>query len=356
MSLDQEISGAEIILQALKDQEVDTIFGYPGGAVLPIYDAIFGQNFLKHVLVRQEAGAVHAAEGFARSSGKVGVLLVTSGPGVTNVVTGLTDALMDSIPIVCISGQVPSHLIGTDAFQECDTTGITRPCTKHNYLVKDVNKLSEIIKKYLENFNNAQTHLFGNSYVNNKKKNIKILPMLLGDLNQCSMNLLSDFLKSDVYVVFGSSYIKGELVDFLVKQKAINIHAGVSPYYRGTDCNFWALYDDNPHLVGTTIHLLSKGLDSGPMLYHAMSNLKSNPFEYTMSTIKSAFHSIPERIKDGSIFTIKPIVQDKIKEVRYSKKSEFSEDVVKEYFEKKIDLNSKKFDNSLLKEPLFLDN
>ena len=215
---------------------------------------------------------------------------------------------------------------------------------------------SPVMKKYFENVNNAQSHLFGNSYVNNKKKNIKILPMISGDLNQCSMNLLSDFLKSDVYVVFGSSYIKGELVDFLVKQKAINIHAGVSPYYRGTDCNFWALYDDNTHLVGTTIHLLSKGLDSGPMLYHAMSNLKTNPFEYTMSTVKSAFHSIAERIKDGSIFTIKPIVQDKIKEVRYSKKSEFSEELVKEYFEKKIDLNSKKFDNSLLKEPFFLNN
>jgi len=215
---------------------------------------------------------------------------------------------------------------------------------------------SSIIKKYFENVSNAQSHLFGNSYVNNKKKNIKILPMISGDLNQCSMNLLSDFLKSDVYVVFGCSYIKGELVDFLVKQKAINIHAGLSPYYRGTDCNFWALYDDNPHLVGTTIHLLSKGLDSGPMLYHAMSNLKSNPFEYTMSTVKSAFHSIAERIKDSSIFTIKPIFQDKIKEVRYSKKSEFSEELVKEYFEKKIDLNSKKFDNSLLKEPFFLNN
>ncbi len=215
---------------------------------------------------------------------------------------------------------------------------------------------SPIMKKYFENVNVAQSKLFGNSYVNNKKKNIKILPMISGDLNQCSMNLLSDFLKSDVYVVFGSSYIKGELVDFLVKQKAINIHAGVSPYYRGTDCNFWALYDDNTHLVGTTIHLLSKGLDSGPMLYHAMSNLKTNPFEYTMSTVKSAFHSIAERIKDGSIFTIKPIVQDKIKEVRYSKKSEFSEEVVREYFEKKINLNSKKFDISLLKEPFFLNN
>ena len=223
-------------------------------------------------------------------------------------------------------------------------------------IIPDHYQTSSNMKKYFENVNNAQFHLFGNSYVNNKKKNIKILSMLSGDLNQCSMNLLSDFLKSDVYVVFGSSYIKGELVDFLVKQKTINIHAGVSPYYRGTDCNFWALFDDNPHLAGTTIHLLSKGLDSGPMLYHAMSNLKTNPFNYTMSTIKSAFHSIAERIKDGSIFTIKPLIQDKVKEVRYTKKSDFSEEVVKEYFEKKIDLNSKKIDNSLLKEPFFLNN
>ena len=223
-------------------------------------------------------------------------------------------------------------------------------------IVPDHYQASLTMKKYFENVNNAQFKLFGNSYVNNKKNNIKILPMLFGDLNQCSMDLLVDFLKSDVYVIFGSSYIKGELVDFLVKQKAINIHAGVSPYYRGTDCNFWALYDDNPHLVGTTIHLLSKGLDSGPMLYHAMSNLKSNPFEYTMSTVKSAFHSIAERIKDTSIFNIEPLAQDKVKEVKYTKKSDFSEKVVKEYFEKKIDLNSKKFDNSLLKEPFFLKN
>ena len=223
-------------------------------------------------------------------------------------------------------------------------------------IVPDHYQTSSNMKKYFENVNNAQSQLFGNSYVNNKKKNIKILPMLSGDLNQCSVNLWSDFLNSDVYVVFGSSYIKGELVDFLVKQKAINIHAGVSPYYRGTDCNFWALFDDNPHLAGTTIHLLSKGLDSGPMLYHAMSNLKTNPFNYTMSTIKSAFHSIAERIQDGSIFTIKPLVQDKVKEVRYTKKSDFSEEIVKEYFEKKIDLNSKKFDNFLLKEPFFLNN
>ncbi len=215
---------------------------------------------------------------------------------------------------------------------------------------------SPIMKKYFENVNNIQLKLFGNSYINNTNKNIKILPMISGDLNKCPTNLLLDFLKSDVYVVFGSSYIKGELIDFLVKQKAINIHAGVSPYYRGTDCNFWALYDGNPHLVGTTIHLLSKGLDSGPMLYHAMSNVKTNPFEYTMSTIKSAFHSIAERIKDNSIFEIVPVIQDKSKEIRYSKKNDFNEEILTEYFKKEIDLNKNKFDNSLLKEPFFLKN
>ena len=122
------------------------------------------------------------------------------------------------------------------------------------------------MKKYLKKVSDAQFHIFGNSYVNNKKKNIRVLYMDTGELNKCSLSLLSDFLKSDIYFVFGSSYIKGELVDFLIKHKAINIHAGVAPYYRGADCNFWALYDNNPHLVGTTIHLLSKGLDAGPIL------------------------------------------------------------------------------------------
>ena len=130
------MTGAEMVVRALRDQGVETIFGYPGGAVLPIYDALFHQKHIKHVLVRHEQGAAHAAEGFARSSGKAGVLLVTSGPGATNAVTGLLDALMDSIPLVCLTGQVPTHLIGNDAFQEADTTGITRQATKHNYLVR----------------------------------------------------------------------------------------------------------------------------------------------------------------------------------------------------------------------------
>ncbi len=136
----EPMCGAEMVIKALVDQGVDVVFGYPGGAVLPIYDALFKQNALRHILVRQEQGAVHAAEGYARSTGKVGVVLVTSGPGATNAVTGLTDALMDSVPVVCLTGQVPTHLIGNDAFQEADTTGITRPCTKHNYLVKDVER------------------------------------------------------------------------------------------------------------------------------------------------------------------------------------------------------------------------
>ena len=144
------LTGAEIVFKVLEDQGVRHIFGYPGGAVLPIYDELKNHKKIKHILVRHEQGAGHAAEGYARSSGKPGVLLVTSGPGATNAVTALTDAYMDSVPLVCITGQVPTHLIGTDAFQECDTTGITRPCTKHNWLVKDINKLSTILHKAFE--------------------------------------------------------------------------------------------------------------------------------------------------------------------------------------------------------------
>ncbi len=143
--MSNEMTGAEMVVKALAEQGVKHLFGYPGGAVLPIYDALFQQKDVNHILVRHEQGAVHAAEGYARSSGKVGAVLVTSGPGATNAVTGLVDALMDSIPLVVITGQVPTHLIGNDAFQECDTVGITRPCTKHNYLVKDVNDLSRIL-------------------------------------------------------------------------------------------------------------------------------------------------------------------------------------------------------------------
>ncbi len=194
-------TGAEIVFKCLEDQKVEYIFGYPGGAVLPIYDELKNHKSIKHILVRHEQGAGHAAEGYARSSGKPGVLLVTSGPGATNAVTALTDAYMDSVPLVCISGQVPTHLIGTDAFQECDTTGITRPCTKHNWLVKDVNELSKVIhqafkvattgrpgpvlvdipkdiqfKKGRYNFKDSKQKLNG---IKNKKLNIKEIDQLI---------------------------------------------------------------------------------------------------------------------------------------------------------------------------------
>jgi acetolactate synthase-1/2/3 large subunit len=145
MTAESKTTGADLVIKTLIDQDVEVVFGYPGGAVLPIYDSLFKQNRLRHILVRHEQAAVHAAEGYARSTGKVGVVLVTSGPGATNAVTGLTDALMDSIPIVCMTGQVPTHLIGNDAFQEADTTGITRPCTKHNYLIKNVADVQRVV-------------------------------------------------------------------------------------------------------------------------------------------------------------------------------------------------------------------
>ena len=148
--LNRSMNGAEALIKALIENDVDTVFGYPGGAVLPVYDAIFKNNRIKHILVRHEQAAVHAAEGFARSTGKVGCVLVTSGPGATNAITGLTDALMDSVPLVCITGQVPTHLIGTDAFQEADTTGISRPATKHNYLVKKPKDLCKVVHEAFE--------------------------------------------------------------------------------------------------------------------------------------------------------------------------------------------------------------
>lgn len=238
----------------------------------------------------------------------------------------------------------------------CDELFVIQECaTIFPGLIPGHYQVSETMKNYFQNVNNAQAELFGNSYINSHSKNVKIFPMLMGDLNTCSLESMSEFLQSDIYIVFGSSYIKGDLINFLVDKKAINIHMGVSPYYRGTDCNFWALYDNNPHLVGATIHLLSKGLDSGPMLYHAMSNLKKNPYVYTMSTVKAAFHSIAERIKNKTIFEIDPLFQEKSKEVRYSRKIEFNEKVINEYFNLNVNLDSKPFNTELLKDPFFLN-
>ena len=248
---------------------------------------------------------------------------------------------------------------------------------RHNYLINLLSNISEELfvvqenttifpgvvpdrypatnemKKYFSRVTDAQLKVFGKNYIDGKNRNIKILPIKSGDLSQCSLELLKDFLNSDIYIVFGSSFIKNDLIKFLLKNRAINIHMGISPYYRGTDCNFWALYDGNPHLVGATIHLLSSGLDSGAILYHALSEKNFDPFLYTMSTVKSAFHSLSEKIKNGSVFKMSEDLQDKSKEIRYSKKIDFTNQVVKEFFEKKINMD-KKFDQSLLKDPYFL--
>jgi len=198
-------SGAEIVFKCLEDQKVEHIFGYPGGAVLPIYDELKNHPTIKHILVRHEQGAGHAAEGYARSTGKPGVVLVTSGPGATNVVTALTDAYMDSVPLVCISGQVPTHLIGTDAFQECDTTGITRPCTKHNWLVKDINDLPRIMHEAFEVATTGRPGpvlvdipkdiQFAKTKYSKPNKDKKVVTKNLNKFNQKEINQLVDLMK-----------------------------------------------------------------------------------------------------------------------------------------------------------------
>tara|TARA_Y100000816_G_scaffold291312_1_gene282308 strand:- start:2123 stop:2914 length:792 start_codon:yes stop_codon:yes gene_type:complete len=216
-------------------------------------------------------------------------------------------------------------------------------------------KLSENKKKYFDKVKDAENKVFGEKIKLNENITNK-LSIKLGQLNKKPLKSLTKFLDSDIYVVFGSSYIKSDLIDFLIKKKALNIHMGVSPFYRGTDCNFWALNDNNPHLVGGTIHYISKGLDSGPILYHAISSIKEDPFLYTMSTVKSAFISLVEKIEKNKIFNHKPINQDKKREIRYSKKNDFDEKVICNFLEKKIDLNSKKFDNNMLINPYLLNS
>ena len=255
-------------------------------------------------------------------------------------------------------------------------TLITSDQIRHNYLVNllsniatklnviqekknffsNKNKISNLMKNYFLKVDDAQKKVFGNATIDKKNKNIKLLSLENKELEKCSLNYLSNFLNSDIFIVFGSSFIKKDLVNFLIDHKALNIHLGISPYYRGTDCNFWALFDNNPHLVGATIHLLSKGLDSGQILYHALSEIKEDPFIYTMSAVKSAFESITQKIENKTIFEHTPEIQDKSKEIKYSKKNEFNDEVIKKFFLNKIDLNSKIFKLDLYKNPYFLKN
>jgi hypothetical protein len=212
---------------------------------------------------------------------------------------------------------------------------------------------SEIMENYFMKVNKAQKKIFKDNFIKpNKRCKISYISMQMGDLNFYNLNSLKKFLRSDLYLVFGSSYIKGNLINFLIKKKAINIHAGISPFYRGCDCNFWALYEKNYHLVGTTIHFLTKGLDSGPILYHAASEYHNDPFVYSMSTIKSAFLSIEKYINNKKLFKFKPFEQSKFLQKRYSRKKDFTDTVIKSFLEnvkKKCIVNSKLERDCLIK-------
>jgi hypothetical protein len=216
--------------------------------------------------------------------------------------------------------------------------------------VQDFFKKSEVMQTYFSNVINAETKLFGNICFS--PSNAKILAIKGGDLNLLEQAQLQEALNSDVYVVFGSSFIKGWLIDFLVAGKALNIHMGLSPYYRGSSCNFWALYDSNPHLVGATVHYLSKGLDSGPMLYHAVPKFDGeNPFEFTMKAVVAAHNSLTDRIASKEIFQFEPVTQDKSLEVRYTRNADFTDEVAKSFLERK--LTAEDLASSLNSKPTF---
>ena len=220
-------------------------------------------------------------------------------------------------------------------------------------LIDDFFKRSEVMKKYFNNVIKAENKIFGGVKFSQHK--VRTLSIKSGDLNNIDREQISVALNSDVYIVFGASYIKGWLVDFLIERGAFNIHMGLSPYYRGSSCNFWALYDNNPGYVGATIHMLSKGLDSGPMLFHCIPRLMYNdsPFDFTMRSVEVAHNALCARIKDGSIFDFEKNQQDKSQEVRYSRNKEFSDEVAKEFLERKLNLQSTELRYPKLKEPYF---
>jgi len=248
--------------------------------------------------------------------------------------------------------------------------------SRHNYLINQLSKISselfvvqecdtrfpglapghypssKVYEDYFRNVLKAEKKLFGNNFISSQ--DISLMSLQEGDLGKCSLKFLSNFLESDIYLVTGSSYIKGDLANFLIEKKSLSIHMGLAPYYRGTDCNFWALYDGKPNLVGATIYLLSKGLDTGQILYHALSEIRDDPYLYTMSCVKSAFDSLIERIKEKNMYRNATSIQDDKKEIRYSRKKDFTEDVIKEFYKKKIILRDERLDRSLYKNPFIL--
>lgn len=232
---------------------------------------------------------------------------------------------------------------------------LSRSCTELFVIQESKKKINSgsnsiTINKYFENVKKSEMKYFGNKF-NFKNKNIYIKKIEANMLNRINLENINNFLKSDLYIIFGCSFIKNDLIEFLIENKAINIHMGISPFYRGSGCNFWAMYDDNPHLVGATIHYISKELDGGDILYHAISNLKSDIYDYPMSTVMSAFESLNSKIKSKNIFKLNTITQDKNKLKRLSKKRDFNEKIVSNFFSKKINPESKNFDLNLFHNP-----
>ena len=219
--------------------------------------------------------------------------------------------------------------------------------------INDFFRKTDVMQKYFYNVMNSEVKIFKN--INFLPLNVRTLLIKSGDLNMLPKQILADSLDSDLYIIFGSSFIKGWLVDYLIEKRAINIHMGLSPYYRGSSCNFWAMYDQKPEYVGATIHRLSKGLDSGDMFFHCLPNMKNmkNPFDFTMQSVKVAHSAIVEKIKTNEILSMKSIKQNRIKEIRYTKNKEFTDAVAEEFMNRDVFFPSKKIEYPELLNPIF---
>jgi len=259
------------------------------------------------------------------------------------------------VKITIFSSNQPRHLNLAKEFSKIsdEVFFVSEVTTVFPGQVNDFYKKSEIMQTYFHNVILSERNIFGD--IGFLPDNIKTISIKSGDLSKLDKTQLSDALYSDVYVVFGASYIKGWLIDFLVENRAINIHMGLSPYYRGSSCNFWALYDNNPGYVGATIHLLSKGLDSGDMLFHCVPQLNSDdtPFDFTMRSVLVAHQCLVSAVKNKSIFSAQSVKQDKSQEIKYTKNQDFTDDVAKEFLERNLQLNADSFSYPDLLNPIF---
>ena len=259
--------------------------------------------------------------------------------------------------ITLFTSNQPRHIsLINNLSKVCDELYVIQECqTVNTGLTQGQYNKSDIIYKYFQKVSISQNKFFRNFYIDFNNKNIFLYSIKFNDLNKLNLKKIKIFLESDLYIVYGSSFIKDELIEFLQSKRAINIHMGISPYYKGTDCNFWAIYDENINYVGATIHLLSKNLDSGDILYHAISKYDEDVFDYSMSTVYSAFQSLEEKIKSKEIFNLIPVRQNRKKLIRYSTKDQFTDDVINDFFIKIKNLKKETINYNDLINPYLLD-